>query len=50
MTSESILMIIAPLFIFVVGVLLIPYTNRYRVNKTSNAYKLIDEIEKKYIY
>ena len=50
MTLEPFLMIIAPLFIFVAGVLFIPYIMRSKKITSVNKYKLIDELEKKYIY
>ena len=50
MALEPFLMIIAPLFIFVTGVLFIPYIMRSKKIKSINKYKLIDKLDKKYIY
>ena len=50
MTLESFLMIVAPLFVFVTGVLIIPNFIKLKKSKTINTYKIIDELEKKYIY
>ena len=50
MNSESLLFIIAPLSLFVFGVMFISYIGK-RINiKNSSDYKLIDDFEKKYIY
>ena len=50
MTIESFLMIIAPLSLFIIGVLFIPNLMRINNPKSNVTYKLIDELEKKYIY
>ena len=50
MTLESILLILAPLSLFILGVLTIPYITKPRSKNLSNSYKLINEFEKKYIY
>lgn len=50
MNLESLLMVIAPLSLFLFGVLFISYLGK-RVNiKSNSAYKMIDDLEKKYIY
>ncbi len=50
MNLESLLFIVAPLILFVSGVLLISHMGK-RINKKSNsAFELIDDLEKKYIY
>jgi len=50
MGSEAFLLIVAPLFAFVSGVLLIPKFIKPKQDKPNKTYKLIDELEKKYIY
>jgi len=50
MTLESFLLIVAPLSIFILGVLIIPYITKPKTLKLSDSYKLINEFEKKYIY
>ena len=50
MTLESILLILAPLSVFILGVLTIPYITKPKSKNLSNSYKLINEFEKKYIY
>ena len=50
MNLESFLFVIAPLSLFTIGVLVISHFGQ-RINKKSDkAYKLIDDLEKKYIY
>ena len=50
MTNESFFLILAPLFFFLLGVLIIPYISKPKSNGLSDSYKLINELEKKYIY
>ena len=50
MTPESFLIVIAPLVLFVLGVLVIPIVVKPRIKASDQNFKLIDEIEKKYIY
>ena len=50
MNSESLLLILAPLSLFIMGVLIIPYITKPRSKKLIETYKLISEFEKKYIY
>jgi len=50
MNLESLVFIIAPISLFVFGVLFISNMGK-RINKKSvSAFKLIDDLEKKYIY
>ena len=50
MNFESLVFIVAPISLFVFGVLMISVMGK-RINKNSeSAYKLIDDLEKKYIY
>ena len=50
MTLESFLLIVAPLSIFILGVLFIPFFAKPKTKKLLDSYKLINEVEKKYIY
>ena len=50
MTLESFLLIIAPLSIFILGVLIIPNISKPKTKDLIDSYKLINEFEKKYIY
>ena len=50
MTLESILLILAPLSIFILGVLIIPYITKPKNKELNDSFKLINEFEKKYIY
>ena len=50
MTLEAFLLILAPLSIFVLGVLIIPYITKPKSKELIESYKLINEFEKKYIY
>ena len=50
MTLESFLFVLAPLFIFILGVLIIPSISRPKSNEIRDPNKLINEFEKKYIY
>ncbi len=50
MTLESFLLILAPLSIFILGVLIIPHIAKPKAKELRNSYKLINEFEKKYIY
>ena len=50
MTIESFFLILAPLFLFLLGVLIIPYISKPKSNGLRDSYKLINELEKKYIY
>ena len=50
MTLESFLMIVAPLSLFIFGVLIIPFISKNNLNSKEKAFKLIDDFEKKYIY
>ena len=50
MNLESLLFVVAPLTLFVSGVLIISYMGK-RINKKSEpVFDLIDDLEKKYIY
>ena len=50
MTLESFLLIIAPLSIFILGVLIIPYIAKPKRKKLIDPQKIISDFEKKYIY
>jgi len=50
MTQESLLLILAPLSVFILGVLIIPYITKPKSKELIDSYKLINEFEKKYIY
>ena len=50
MTLESFLLIVAPLCLFIVGILIIPHISKPKSNELIDSYKLINEFEKKYIY
>tara|TARA_B100000963_G_C22196059_1_gene481013 strand:- start:83 stop:235 length:153 start_codon:yes stop_codon:yes gene_type:complete len=50
MNLESFLLILAPLSIFTVGVLIIPFIAKPKSIKLKDSSKLINEFEKKYIY
>ena len=50
MTLESNMLVIAPLLLFIFGVLIIPLLAKPRIKNTRQVNKLIDELEKKYIY
>ena len=50
MNLESLLFVIAPLSLFVFGVLFISHIGKRISIKNSTDYKLIDDFEKKYIY
>lgn len=50
MTLESNMLVIAPLLLFIVGVLIIPLLVKPRIKNSTQVNKLIDELEKKYIY
>ncbi len=50
MTLESFLLILAPLFIFIFGVFIIPYIAKPKTKKLIETHKIISDFEKKYIY
>ena len=50
MNFDSFIYIIAPLVVFTIGVLLIPYAVKPRNKVINKSFKLINELEKKYIY
>ena len=50
MTQESFLLILAPLFIFIFGVLIIPYISKPKSKELIDPQKIISDFEKKYIY
>ena len=50
MNLESILFVLAPLFVFILGVLFIPVLVKPKINKSNNTFKAIEDLEKKYIY
>ena len=50
MNNLSLYMIVAPLSLFIIGVLIIPYLTKPRKLDAKDSFKLIDEFEKKYIY
>ena len=50
MNLESFLLILAPLSIFILGVLIIPNIVKPKSNELNDSFKLINEFEKKYIY
>ena len=50
MTIESFLLILAPLSIFILGVLIIPYIAKPKSDELIDPQKIISEFEKKYIY
>ena len=50
MTQESFLLIIAPLSMFILGVLIIPYFTKPKSKELIDPHKIISDFEKKYIY
>tara|TARA_Y100001978_G_C23622883_1_gene399403 strand:+ start:417 stop:569 length:153 start_codon:yes stop_codon:yes gene_type:complete len=50
MNLESFLLVIAPISVFVFGVLFISFMGRELEQSKDKTFKLIDELEKKYIY
>ena len=50
MNLESLLLILAPLSVFIFGVLIIPLISKPKSKELTESYKLINEFEKKYIY
>tara|TARA_B100000963_G_scaffold233822_1_gene204251 strand:+ start:160 stop:312 length:153 start_codon:yes stop_codon:yes gene_type:complete len=50
MTLESFLIIVAPLLLFIFGVLIIPYISKPKGEELIDPHKIISEFEKKYIY
>ena len=50
MTLESFLLILAPLSMFILGVLIIPYITKPKSKDLIDPYKIISDFEKKYIY
>ena len=50
MTLESFLLILAPLSVFILGVLIIPYFSKPKSKDLIDSHKIISELEKKYIY
>tara|TARA_Y100000589_G_scaffold316278_1_gene340852 strand:- start:3027 stop:3179 length:153 start_codon:yes stop_codon:yes gene_type:complete len=50
MNFEAFLFVVAPLILFITGVLLIPFIFKPKYKEKSESYKLIDDLEKKYIY
>ena len=50
MNFYSFIYILAPLFVFIIGVLLIPSIVKPRNKALKESFKLINELEKKYIY
>ena len=50
MPFDSFLFLIAPLIVFVVGVLSLPLIFKPKTDTSRDSYKLIDDLEKKYIY
>ena len=50
MNTEAFLFIIAPLTLFVFGTLLIPSFSKNKNKKLNDSFKLINDLEKKYIY
>ena len=50
MTLESFLLIIAPLSIFIFGVLIIPHISKPKSKEFIDPHKIISDFEKKYIY
>lgn len=50
MSIDSFLFLIAPLILFVVGVLSLPLIFKPKTDTRRDLYKLIDDLEKKYIY
>tara|TARA_Y100000589_G_scaffold311199_1_gene330326 strand:- start:1707 stop:1859 length:153 start_codon:yes stop_codon:yes gene_type:complete len=50
MTLEPFLLILAPLSIFILGVLIIPSIAKPKSRDLSDSYEIINQIEKKYIY
>ena len=50
MNLDSLLFVIAPLTLFVTGVLIISYMGKRFSKKSNSAFDLIDDLEKKYIY
>ena len=50
MTLESFLLILAPLSIFIFGVLIIPYISKPKSKELIDPHKIISDFEKKYIY
>ena len=50
MIIDSFLFLIAPLIVFVLGVLSLPLIFKSKIDTKKDSYKLIDDLEKKYIY
>ena len=50
MNLESLLFVVAPLMLFVTGVLTISYMGKRINNKSDSTFEIIDDLEKKYIY
>tara|TARA_Y100000589_G_C27158205_1_gene631675 strand:+ start:1206 stop:1358 length:153 start_codon:yes stop_codon:yes gene_type:complete len=50
MPAEPFLFIIAPLFLFILGVVLISSYGKAKNKTLIDSYKIIDDLEKKYIY
>ena len=50
MTLESFLLILAPMSIFIFGVLIIPYISKPKSKELNDPHKIISDFEKKYIY
>ena len=50
MTLESFLLILAPLSMFILGVLIIPYITKPKSKDLIDPDKIISDFEKKYIY
>ena len=50
MNIESLLIVVAPLTLFIVGILTISHMGKRIHNKSNSAFDLIDDLEKKYIY
>tara|TARA_B100000945_G_C19996660_1_gene419113 strand:- start:282 stop:434 length:153 start_codon:yes stop_codon:yes gene_type:complete len=50
MNSESFLFILAPLALFVLGVIFIPLLLKPKNKSLNDSYELINEFERKYIY
>ena len=50
MNLESFLFVVAPLILFVTGVLTISYMGKHINKKSETTFEIIDDLEKKYIY
>ena len=50
MNLDSLLFVVAPLTLFVSGVLIISHMGKKIYTKSSSTFDLIDDLEKKYIY